>query len=1276
MTGSRLTSTAKKHGPCAALILLTPVVLVGGYLWWTGEIRFVEPSVAPGRQYSPDPPSAPPHREPPVIWQGDLEQQLEHLRLDVARLRADDGVPETTLCTVLLQLGDLERAIGDADAGEAALREVVGLCRDDSHWRAREALRRLNDLSTLAERGPADQKLWRESFQKQRKAEALHAQGKFRDGVSSAEEALRLRRELWGRSHAGEHAEVAESLLRLAWLCTEQADFYLRSRELAREAAQATREAVGVSHPAYGDCLFVLAALADDRGEFNDADRLYNESLAVLRDSVGELSRAYARALNRQGRMYETWWKEFAGAKLLRAQYIRQQMLEENDPDRAESLEEQAEVLYTQRHFEWARRLLDEALTIRRESQGETHPHIARTKCLLGACLALCGDSSQAIVETHDALALSEGARGANHPIALEERLLYAVVKRAGMCDYVGAYHEAQQARQGYLALGLQGHPNYCAAILGQADALRTEIIRVRDIEMLDESDLLSLLSSAIAKYQEALDSYRAIPGGEKIGGCIEAIYFLCDHHYVANYATLDREGVRKLLADAERIMMKNGGELHGAYPGLSYHRGRLFQSQGRYDKSIPLAQEHLKRVLDRTGRTDPWGYYHALRNLGGSLLHEGTNPALARQHLQECFEVNFGLFRNDGPGQNGSARLMMLSDCFLAQGAVLSAAAMQDDLTSLYDAVLALKGRASSFQIADRLAHDHPELKVWRDAARDARRVLKETAFSGNPSDGDWTGRVLAAADGKELAESRLALATRRHLLAESDVTWAQLQSELPPRTAFVDFLTYCRSSSPPGHQGRLVLDLRMLAFVVGNAGSPVCVDLGPCRPIQSAVSAWRRGIGEYQRKRHVNFKGRTERLAKLVWTPLQQHLQNVDSLVIAPDGPVCFVSFAALPGRRPGTYALEDYQITYANSGHWLHRQLQNQARPTGEGLLLCGDIQYRPLIARKVSRQPSDGPSADLLPDAERIPNLPASKYEIEAVRTLFSARFDDAQGIVTLNGDQATVLKLEAELERNWRCLHFAGHGLFVPPSGAAFLTGHHQDFFGLVQRDQDSADRHVPARPSHDQGNSYFVQRNQLLLSALVLAPALVGDRKPGILTAEDLGSRDQRQTDLVVLSGCETGAGCTAGGDGVLGLTRAFLTAGARTVISSLWKVDDAATTHLMTEFYRNLWERGLPKSEALRQAQLAVMRNPSLIDGVREKLFAQLQRSLPSLGVDELSDEMAQNGRGLLAGVLADAAANESGDDESEGDDIDPSLSSRAPPALWAAFILNGDAR
>ena len=92
----------------------------------------------------------------------------------------------------------------------------------------------------------------------------------------------------------------------------------------------------------------------------------------------------------------------------------------------------------------------------------------------------------------------------------------------------------------------------------------------------------------------------------------------------------------------------------------------------------------------------------------------------------------------------------------------------------------------------------------------------------------------------------------------------------------------------------------------------------------------------------------------------------------------------------------------------------------------------------------------------------------------------------------------------------------------------------------------------------------------------------------GILTAEDASGLDLLFTDLVVLSACQTGLGDIKAGEGVFGLRRAFLLAGAKTLLMSLWKIPDEETQMLMEGFYKRILE-GKPRAEALREAQLEV---------------------------------------------------------------------------------------
>jgi CHAT domain-containing protein len=123
--------------------------------------------------------------------------------------------------------------------------------------------------------------------------------------------------------------------------------------------------------------------------------------------------------------------------------------------------------------------------------------------------------------------------------------------------------------------------------------------------------------------------------------------------------------------------------------------------------------------------------------------------------------------------------------------------------------------------------------------------------------------------------------------------------------------------------------------------------------------------------------------------------------------------------------------------------------------------------------------------------------------------------------------------------------------------------------------------------------------NPLLRSFLALAGAntwLRGEAPPeeaedGMLNAEDVVSMDLTGTELVVLSACETGLGRVRVGEGVFGLRRAFVLAGAKTLVMSLWKVPDEETRRLMETFYRALLD-GRSRADALRQAQLAIRRD------------------------------------------------------------------------------------
>lgn len=104
-----------------------------------------------------------------------------------------------------------------------------------------------------------------------------------------------------------------------------------------------------------------------------------------------------------------------------------------------------------------------------------------------------------------------------------------------------------------------------------------------------------------------------------------------------------------------------------------------------------------------------------------------------------------------------------------------------------------------------------------------------------------------------------------------------------------------------------------------------------------------------------------------------------------------------------------------------------------------------------------------------------------------------------------------------------------------------------------------------------------------------------GRSRPGLLTANDVYNLNL-PAELVTLSACQTGLGKEIRGEGLVGLTRGFMYAGAERVVVSLWNVNDQATSELMARFYKNMLKGGQRPAEALRNAQVEMLRTPQWI--------------------------------------------------------------------------------
>jgi CHAT domain-containing protein len=216
------------------------------------------------------------------------------------------------------------------------------------------------------------------------------------------------------------------------------------------------------------------------------------------------------------------------------------------------------------------------------------------------------------------------------------------------------------------------------------------------------------------------------------------------------------------------------------------------------------------------------------------------------------------------------------------------------------------------------------------------------------------------------------------------------------------------------------------------------------------------------------------------------------------------------------------------------------------------------------------------------------LPESLKEVDRVVSLWSQAHDGPPPprrprVAPALRPDAVRLTGAAATESAFKS-HAAGHRIIHVATHGFFLGGRCQS---TLQQGAPSASAAASARVARE---------NPLVLSGLVLAGAnhrnvAADDQEDGILTAEEVAALNLTGVEWAVLSGCDTGGGEVRSGEGVFGLRRAFQLAGARTVIMSLWPVEDQPTRAWMANLYESRWMRQRSSAEAVRDASGAVLR-------------------------------------------------------------------------------------
>ncbi|MBE9099864.1 tetratricopeptide repeat protein [filamentous cyanobacterium LEGE 07170] len=1030
-------------------------------------------------------------------------------------------------------------------------------------------------------------------------AELYRSQGDY----DSAEALLQRSLAIFEGALGENDPTLAQSLNNLAELYRIRGD-YAAAAPLYQRALAIREAALGNRHPDVAQSLNNLALLYHSQGDYAAAEPLYERSLAMYEATLGDTHPNVALNLNNLAGLYQDQGNYAAAEPLFQqAISIYEMVLGRNHPTVALSLNNLAGLYQDQGNYAAAESLYQRSLTIYETALGDNHPDVAQSLNNLGVLYHSQGNYAAAEPLYQRSFAIYETALGEAHPsLALSLNNLAGLYHEQG--NYTAAEPLYQRSLTIYETVLGENHPNVALslnnlAVLNQiqGDVAAAESFFQRSLTILETAlgenhpDVAQSLGNLALFYQEQ-----------------------------GNYAAAEPLYWRSLTIYETAL-----GEHHPNVALSLNNLGTLYQDQGDYTAAEPLYRRSLAIYETTLGEHHP-------------------NVATNLNNLAELYRVQgdyaraLPLYERSAESQETQLTLNLAVTSEARRRAYLSTLADETDLLislHLQDtpdaAALALttllrrKGR-----VLDATAESYgafreqltPENQILLDELEGIETQRANLVF-GSPVAGQ--AALLAELEARaETLQDTLARRSAEFREEIQPVTLEAVQQQIPADGALVELVRYRPVDAAAPRQERLGAP-RYAAYMLFRSGTLRSVDLGDAEALDLQLFAFRDAL----RTPSSPIQPLARELDAQLMQPIRALLGNATHLLISPDGALNLIPFAALVDET-NTYLAERYTFTYLTSGRDLLR-MQQESEP-GQRPVLIANPDYDATEIAPTSASPEDS-------QTQRRPNQPEWVRINRSSRAsaIVRATPSDDEGTTTIiqlsSPDEASPsTPLPTPPSTHPRSSDFSSLGTFAPLPGTQeevdaiapllpdplLLEGSSATEEALKQVDRPSIlhiathgfflqDQDCLAVPSaQSRPRDAFVQLNAnaptecipiprnvedpLLRSGLVFAGANQREQLPvgsedGVLTAQEVAQMNLRGTQLVVLSACETGLGNVVNGDGIYGLRRAFVLAGAESQLMSLWKVDDFGTSALMQGYYERLMD-GAGRSEALREVQ------------------------------------------------------------------------------------------
>ncbi len=804
-------------------------------------------------------------------------------------------------------------------------------------------------------------------------------------------------------------------------------------------------------------------------------------------------------------------------------------------PTTATFLDQLGWLLENEGNYEEARPLFERALAIREKAYGPEHLNTAASLNSLAALLCAKGKYAEARPLYERALAIKEKALGPDDPSTA-----CSLLNLAQLLEAQGEHEEARELDERTVAilekaLGAD-HPATAAAFSNLAALLHAEG---------EHEEGRALLERALAIFERKC-------GHDSPGTAARLVNLAALLAAEGNY-----DEARPLLERALAIFETTLGREH---PDTLSTEARLAE--------LALDQDRLDDARE-----------HAAKRLAGERAHALAQASLAsesdaRGFLTRQQEALALVLQTTPAGERSSDALY--ADVMLTKGATFRLAS--------------LRRHALEAQL-------DPELRATLERLQSVRAALSNLLSSTTPQDrSEQEWEIERLRKEREELETRLARAVHSQPSPArvTPVTPAAVRAALPQDAVLLELVEH-RVYEPARWQDRELLcagrwgGSRFSAWISrADLAVPTWIDLGPSDAIEIAVTRYLeslvgvRGASALATIRADESRAPTiaelaMSVRELVWDPVAAQIGNARRVLLCADGVLATLPFGVLVDRS-GQHLIERHSFSQIEDAASLARPLEAApaiapTRSAAPSLLVAGAIDYETaaVLDRDLVASPERRGSFTFTWDP-----LSLTGSEADGVAARHQRRFASAPCLLLL-GSAPSEERLKHELP-NYDVLHLATHGYFLVDELESISAACPED-----------GERTLVDTPERRLLAGYWPES----LCGIVCAGANhpQPDRDNGLLTGDEVGSLDLSACNLVVLSACETALGKRHASEGLLSLTRSFRTAGARTVISSLWQVRDDSTRELMLDFYDRLWNRNESKLDALRDAQLSMLK-------------------------------------------------------------------------------------